>query len=625
MHASGPGRRTRCRCTSPTLAARSHAEFLAVDTETNGLARERCELTEVGAVLVGGGELHDRWSSLVGVARPLSRGIQRFTGITQAMVDAAPPPEAVLPELARLLRGRVLVAHNARFDPACCAGVRARGAGLAGAAGAVHGRAGAPLRAAAAPARARHAGRGARHRGRGEPTARCPTRRRARACSARCSRGCARTRRRSATRVALLGRARTARRPRPARQRRAGDAGPTSARCRGPGRLRVPRRRRPPAVRRQVGLRAHARARALHAPAAWTAQAEHVDCQATESELGALLLENRLIRALKPPGNKRGKRSPTATSTCAAGSTSRSRSSRSRASRRPATRSASGRCAGSAAAAELVEQLNSLFGLRHCGRKLPRRDHPSRLRADGPLPVAVPRRPRPEPLPRAARRGAARCSSTGATAAPRCSPTSTRRCARRRRSSDYERAAWLRRRRERLETLLGRLGGVLRAIHAGARLVLAPHPAERRARSTRSGSSAAGSSTGARCPPTPTSSRRARGGAARRAAAGARRLAAGRGARRGAARRRLAGRARPRACSSSTRRRRDRGRSPPRSQRQLYRAATTRPPRQRAQRLPLVARRGADPRLSGSRAAARSTCGLTGTSPTSGRRGAGSP
>ena len=31
----------------------------------------RCELTEVGAVLVGGGELHERWSSLVGVAQPL--------------------------------------------------------------------------------------------------------------------------------------------------------------------------------------------------------------------------------------------------------------------------------------------------------------------------------------------------------------------------------------------------------------------------------------------------------------------------------------------------------------------------------------------------------------------------
>src|ERR687886_2869010 len=92
------------------------AEFLAVDTETNGLAREACELTEVGAVLVGGGELHDRWGSLVGVSQPLSRGIQRFTGISQAMGDAAPPPERVLPELAARLRGRVLVAHSARFD-----------------------------------------------------------------------------------------------------------------------------------------------------------------------------------------------------------------------------------------------------------------------------------------------------------------------------------------------------------------------------------------------------------------------------------------------------------------------------------------------------------------------------
>ncbi|MDP9384671.1 MAG: 3'-5' exonuclease, partial [Actinomycetota bacterium] len=92
------------------------AEFLAVDTETNGRAREECELTEVGAVLVGGGELHERWSSLVGVSEPLSRGIQRFTGISQAMVDTAPAPEAVLPELAARMRGRVLVAHSAHFD-----------------------------------------------------------------------------------------------------------------------------------------------------------------------------------------------------------------------------------------------------------------------------------------------------------------------------------------------------------------------------------------------------------------------------------------------------------------------------------------------------------------------------
>src|SRR3954471_17479715 len=103
-------------------------EFLAVDTETNGLPRERCEMTEVGVVLVGGGELHERWSSLVGVSAPLSRGIQRFTGITQSMVDTAPAPEEVLPALAARMRGRVLVAHNARFDVGVLRGAFARAA-----------------------------------------------------------------------------------------------------------------------------------------------------------------------------------------------------------------------------------------------------------------------------------------------------------------------------------------------------------------------------------------------------------------------------------------------------------------------------------------------------------------
>ena len=75
-----------------------------------------CEVTEIGAVLVGGGELHERWETLLAVRAPLGRGIQRFTGISQAMVDEAPPAEAMLPELAELMEGRVLVAHSAAFD-----------------------------------------------------------------------------------------------------------------------------------------------------------------------------------------------------------------------------------------------------------------------------------------------------------------------------------------------------------------------------------------------------------------------------------------------------------------------------------------------------------------------------
>src|SRR2546423_688035 len=112
--ASGAARSTRGM--DPAAIELHSAEFLAVDVETNGRAGDDCELTEVGAVLVGGGELHEEFESLVRVERPLSRGIERLTGITQAMVDAAPAPAEALSRLDELVRGRVLVAHSAQFD-----------------------------------------------------------------------------------------------------------------------------------------------------------------------------------------------------------------------------------------------------------------------------------------------------------------------------------------------------------------------------------------------------------------------------------------------------------------------------------------------------------------------------
>src|SRR3954469_20928917 len=49
-------------------------EYVAVDCETNGLGGATCELTEVGAVLVGGGELHESWHSVVRAGGPLGGG-----------------------------------------------------------------------------------------------------------------------------------------------------------------------------------------------------------------------------------------------------------------------------------------------------------------------------------------------------------------------------------------------------------------------------------------------------------------------------------------------------------------------------------------------------------------------
>ena len=166
---------------------------------------------------------------------------------------------------------------------------------------------------------------------------------------------------------------------------------------------------------------------------------------------------------------------------------------------------------GRAAAAELVEQLNSLFGLRHCGRRLPRREHPSaygqmgrclspclgdldpnlyRERLDAALRLFVDRRDG----------GAALLAHIDAQQRAAAE------------AQNYERAAWLQRRR-------GAARGPAAAARRPAARDARGHAARARAAprggaaaSTRSGSPAGASSTGAR-------SRRDRGELAARSAA----------------------------------------------------------------------------------------------------------
>ena len=407
------------------------AEFLAVDTETNGQPKERCELTEVGAVLVGGGELHDRWSSLVGVSEPLGRGIQRFTGITQAMVDEAPPPERVLPELAEQMEGRILVAHSARFD----VGVLKQAFERAELEWPdppvhVHGGAGAPAGAAAAPPRPGLAGRRARDRGRGDPP-RAARRRDLRARAVRAAAAAVRERAHGG------GGAGAAAPPQGAAAEAAADharprrpARPLGA-AQGPGRLHLPRRRRPPAVRRQVDLPAHARAGALH-------HALDVDRPGRARRLPADRVRARRARAREPAdqgaqaarqhaaqeGARRLRLPALPARHPVPDPRGRARAGRRpRDLRRPGARAGGGRRAGRAAQLAV--------------RAAPLRPHaghapvPVRVRADGALPArrrGVPRRRHRDQRPRAralrADRGRARCSSAAASctsAGPRSS------------------------------------------------------------------------------------------------------------------------------------------------------------------------------------------------------------
>ena len=98
---------------------------------------------------------------------------------------------------------------------------------------------------------------------------------------------------------------------------------------------------------------------------------------------------------------------------------------------------------------------------------------PVGLRADGPLRLALPRRPRPERLPAPARPRARR-SSTGRSRAGACWARSTPRIAEASAEQRYERAAALLRRRGRIAWVLERLEGILRATHAAPRLDARP-------------------------------------------------------------------------------------------------------------------------------------------------------
>ena len=478
---SGPGRTyVRVDLDRPLATA----EFLCVDTETNGLAGDACELTEIGAVLVGGGELHDRWETLVAVREPLSRGIQRFTGITQAMVDEAPPAEAMLPDLAEQLRGRVLVAHSAGFDRRVLIQAFAR-AGIAWPSP--------PSICTVALARRFHPL--ARQR-RLQPLAESlgidvEITHRALADAETCARVFCALFARLCANASTIREALAALRPaRPRRPRASSTDG-------GGARVRGARRRKPdlaslsddPGVyvmRNAEGqvlyvgtsVSVRTRARAHFAPSAaegaWASQAETVEHEVTNSELGALVLESRLVKRLRPPGNVRLKHVDAFVYL-------RCRLDIAFPVLEVAPGPAVGRgvsvgpLRGRSRAVELLEQLNSLFGLRHCGRTLKLRPWPSAYGQMGrclspclnDLDPNLYRRRLDEALALFTGEG-----DGGAALLAHLDEQMRAAAA----EQNFERAAWLRRRRERLAWLLERLGGVLAATHARPRLVLAEHP-----------------------------------------------------------------------------------------------------------------------------------------------------
>ncbi len=88
-----------------------------IDFETTGLSPgDGDRATEVAIVMLEDGAVVGRFQSLMNAGVRIGGFIESLTGISNAMIAAAPPAEQVMREAAAFVGDVPLVAHNASFD-----------------------------------------------------------------------------------------------------------------------------------------------------------------------------------------------------------------------------------------------------------------------------------------------------------------------------------------------------------------------------------------------------------------------------------------------------------------------------------------------------------------------------
>ncbi len=87
-----------------------------VDVETTGGHPAWHRVTDIAIVAMQAGEVEWEWHTLVNPGVNIPPSIQQLTGISNEMVAEASPFEELAGEIAERLAGRRFVAHNARFD-----------------------------------------------------------------------------------------------------------------------------------------------------------------------------------------------------------------------------------------------------------------------------------------------------------------------------------------------------------------------------------------------------------------------------------------------------------------------------------------------------------------------------
>src|SRR5882724_8281633 len=90
--------------------------YAIVDIETTGSYAAANGITEISIHIFNGTRVTEKYETLVNPGLPIPRYIQAMTGITDEMVDDAPPSEDVASAIYNLLQDKIFVAHNVNFD-----------------------------------------------------------------------------------------------------------------------------------------------------------------------------------------------------------------------------------------------------------------------------------------------------------------------------------------------------------------------------------------------------------------------------------------------------------------------------------------------------------------------------
>ncbi|TVZ28612.1 DNA polymerase-3 subunit epsilon [Gillisia sp. Hel_I_86] len=90
--------------------------FAVIDVETTGGGINGNSLTEVCIVRLKGGEILDKYTTLINPEKHIPTQITALTGIDNEMVENAPKFHEVAKEIEDFMRDAIFVAHNVNFD-----------------------------------------------------------------------------------------------------------------------------------------------------------------------------------------------------------------------------------------------------------------------------------------------------------------------------------------------------------------------------------------------------------------------------------------------------------------------------------------------------------------------------